>query len=108
MRCIDEVDIVITDSPLLLSCIYAPNDYPDSFRRFVLDVYFGFENINFLVQRQKRYIRIGRDQTENEAKEIDVKVMSFLEEYSIPYHLITSDASADDLVSLLYNSELIV
>ncbi len=40
----DQVDYVITDAPLFLSCIYAPEDYPKSLTPFVLDMFNTYNN----------------------------------------------------------------
>lgn len=48
-----EIDWVITDSPLLLSLVYCGDDYHKSFASFLVDVNNSYDNIHFLVQRNK-------------------------------------------------------
>lgn len=67
-RCKDKVDIVVTDSPLLLSALY--NSDPvlgEKFNEVIADVFNSYNNINFLVERSKPYNPIGRNQTEEES-----------------------------------------
>lgn len=70
----DKVDYIITDSPLLLSLIYKPKHYPKSFDDLVWYLYNQFENINIFLPRTKPYVTVGRNQTEEQAKEIDLRV----------------------------------
>ena len=77
-RLIDEVDIIITDSPLPLSIVYKDDTLLDSFDKCVLDVFNQFDNINYFVKRLKEYNPKGRVQNYEEAKMIDLKVKNLL------------------------------
>jgi hypothetical protein len=74
-----KVDVIVTDSPILLSCIYAPESYPPSWFDFVNRVDRSFETFNVYLIRTKLYKTEGRTQTHEEAQAIDKKVRSFLE-----------------------------
>lgn len=85
-RCRDQVDIIITDSPLLLSLFYNSNPVlGEHFSHVVIDVYNTYDNMNFFINRKKEYNPIGRNQTEDEAKEIDNQIKAFLAEHDISY-----------------------
>lgn len=86
-RLIDKVDAVITDSPIILSLAYA-NLYPESFKPFVKDVFDKFDNINYIVVRKKKYIPIGRRQSEESAKYMDEKINELLTELNIPAKIV--------------------
>jgi len=92
----NQVDFVITDSPLLLSSIYAPKSYPESFHELVLDVWSQFENHAFFLDRTKIYQSYGRTQTEEEAKKIDEICKKYLDENEIPYSIIFGSPEAPD------------
>lgn len=77
-RLINKVEYIITDSPLLLTLIYMSDDYPKSFRLFVLDIIGRYHNINIFINRVKPYIQTGRVQTKEQAEEIDEKIKSIL------------------------------
>lgn len=76
-RLIGQVDYVITDSPLLLSVIYNTS-YPESFNLTVKSIFSSFDNLNFLLRRKKKYVEVGRNQTEKEAIAIDGKIENLL------------------------------
>jgi hypothetical protein len=82
-RLLNEVDIILTDSPLLLSSIYKPEGAPPSFDRLVFDVFNTFDNINFFIEREKVYNPSGRLQTEAEARQKDVEIRTYLEDKRI-------------------------
>lgn len=79
-----QVDIIVTDSPILLSAIYDSEQDP-VFRQLVLQEFNKLTNVNFYIERFNPYNPIGRHQTEEEAKEVDVRVREFLVENNIPF-----------------------
>jgi hypothetical protein len=81
-RASNHVDIVITDSPILLSLVYG-KDMSENFRQMVLEEFNSFMNINFYLTRVKQYNPIGRTQTEYEARKLDDKVFLMLDEEGI-------------------------
>jgi len=83
-RVMGKVDVVITDSPLMLSLIYGKNE-GEPFKNLVLDVYSRYNSLNIFLKRQKKYNPSGRLQTEDEAKEIDEKLENLLILNQIPY-----------------------
>lgn len=77
-----KVDIIVTDSPLLLSIIYdSKND--TSFRQVVLNEFNSYENINLFVRRKKKYNPNGRLQTFEQAKEKDAEIKKLLKDNGI-------------------------
>lgn len=83
-----QVQAIITDSPIIIGLMYynEPNkEIYDSFKNFLLATFKAQNNINFYIKRAKKYNPSGRNQTEDEAKEIDVKMKKFLDENNIPY-----------------------
>lgn len=73
----DKVEVIITDSPLLLSIIY---DGENNFllQELVRHEFTKCNNINILLKREKPYVKRGRLQTEEEARKIDVEIESLL------------------------------
>jgi ABC-type dipeptide/oligopeptide/nickel transport system ATPase component len=86
-RIFDKVDVIITDSPLLLSSIYN-KDYNIFFDAIVLDAFNKFANINFVLNRTKKYHKEGRSQTEDEARNIDERIKSLLANFKIDYTIV--------------------
>lgn len=100
-----QVDYVITDSPLLLCKAYAQPDYfKESFFKFVDDLYDSYNNINIFLNRKKKYFSIGRNQTEDEAKELDKKVKKILLESGKPFIEIDSTPTAREAILELLSS----
>lgn len=98
-RCADKVDVIITDSPLLLSIIY--NDNPilgDSFNETVKNVFSSFNSMNYILTREKEYNPIGRNQTEDEAKEVDIQVRELLDSEKIAYELVAGNELGYDYI----------
>lgn len=91
-----DIDYVIVDSSLILGLFYLPDDFPQSFKQFVLDVYNSYNNINVHLQRSSSfpYDPVGRNQTEHEAIEIDRKVRSFIQTLDDPLFVTTSGDNA--------------
>lgn len=82
---VDKVPVVVTDAPLLLPLVYQKVSIP-YFKEFVLDRFFSFNNINFFLDRgAKEYKEVGRNQTAQEAVEIDKMIQSLLDNNDIAY-----------------------
>lgn len=104
-RLLDKVDVVITDSPLLLSLIYGHKEIPE-FKNFVLAVYNQFNNINYFLNRIKEFNPAGRMQNHEEAKELDQKILDMFRENGVEYkqHLScedTMDFIVDEIIEKL-------
>jgi hypothetical protein len=86
-RLLGKVDVIITDSPLLLSIVYKPDEpyYNSTFNNFVTYVVDSTDNLHVVLKRVKKYSAVGRLQTEPEAILIDSKVKELIEENSCMY-----------------------
>jgi len=67
-----KVDVVITDSPILLSIIYNKDvkRLGPAFNEVVKNCFESFDNINFFIHRVKPYNPAGRLQTEEESDKL--------------------------------------
>ena len=90
----DKVDVVITDSPILLSIIYdkTGNKY---FSDLVLNQFNNFDNRNYFIERTTVYNPKGRLQTEDEAKEIDKILLDLLKDCNIKYDSVGKSEAVD-------------
>lgn len=91
-RCANQVDVIITDSPLALSVIY--NSDPrlgETFDQMVLKVFNSYDNLNYLLLRKKPYNPIGRNQTEEESDNIGCEIEKMLVDNSIEFNHATGD-----------------
>ena len=91
----DNVDYVITDSPLPLSLLYAVPGYPESFAPLVLDMFNRYDNMNFVLRREKPYQSAGRYQDESQAMCLDTQMLTLLDDVAlIEYMYIRGHATA--------------
>ena len=93
-RCANQVDVIVTDSPLLLSLIYCKDEVlGKDFKKVVHNVFNSFNNVNFLLRRVKPYNPSGRNQTEKESDEIGEQVESILIDSCIDFSTYDADIS---------------
>lgn len=83
-RLVGQVDVVITDSPLLLTPIYDQRE-SDTLRRLAMEEFNSMWNYTVLLKRCKPYHQNGRNQDEQGAIEIDRKIADFLLDNQIPF-----------------------
>lgn len=95
----DQVQAVITDSPLLLGSIYMGKDEPLSLMHLIEDKFNSFNNLNFFIKRVKPYNPKGRNQTEEEAQEIDSKVKTYLFRRGIDYTVLDGNEEAAEIIA---------
>lgn len=65
-----QVEVIVTDSPLILSNIYA-EDESAAFHQLVREKHASFRRADVFLKRVKPYQPIGRNQTQAEAEAID-------------------------------------
>lgn len=80
----DDVDIIVTDSPLFFSLVYGEQK-PDSFYQLVMEEFNSYNNMNYYINRVKVYNEKGRNQTEEEARNLDDAIKFKLRENRIEY-----------------------
>lgn len=79
-RLAGQVDAVVTDSPILLSLLYAPPDMPPAFAELVRWAHRRHRSVDIRVRRpaSRRYQQAGRWQTEEESAEIGRRLDALL------------------------------
>jgi nicotinamide riboside kinase len=98
------VDYAITDSPLMLSTIYAPQDYPirTKFCEFVLATNGLYDNINIFLLRPEIFQETGRYHTLEEAISVDNEILTMLYTYNIPFNSVqTGDGVLDQIMEIV-------
>lgn len=82
----DKVDVVVTDSPILLSCFYNNQaELGEHFDLMCKDVFNSFNNYNVLLNRVKPYNPAGRFQTEAESDALAQPMKDFLVKFGVDY-----------------------
>ena len=74
----NKVDVLITDSPLPLSIIYNKTLKEPEFSTLVWETFNKYNNVNFLLSRGDIYDNIGRNETHEEAVQIDGQIFNLL------------------------------
>lgn len=93
-RCEDQVDVIVTDSPIALSTIYNNDSrLGDTFNQMVIDVFNSYDNLNYFLLRTKPYNPVGRNQTESESDDIGRKIEKMLKDNSINFSYATGDVN---------------
>ena len=91
-RCRNDVDVLVTDSPLPLSLIYNTNPALDEhFKQTVLNIFNTYGNMNYYVVRVKPYNPKGRNQSESESDALKDTILELLSDCSIDFKPITGD-----------------
>lgn len=106
-RCADKVDVIITDAPLLTSCVYS-SGLPDSFNDAVYDIFNMYDNVNYYINRTVEYNHQGRFQTEEEAEEVNESTKNVLKKYGVKCeeiinNVVDYDRIADDICRMVAN-----
>lgn len=85
-RCAGKVDVIITDSPLLLSVLYNDSELlGEDFNALVLKVFNSYNSLNYLLDRDKPYNPKGRRQTEEESNALLSPLVDLLEATDTEY-----------------------
>ena len=96
-RVVGQVDVIVTDSPILLTPIY-DLERRQTLKNLVLEEFNKVHNFNIFLTRKKKYQPKGRNQNEEQAKEKDREIKTFLEENGIPYVQIDGTNESVDVI----------
>lgn len=98
-RCADQVDIIITDSPLFLNVLYNSNEVlGEDFNKLVLKVFNSYNNLNYFIKRVKPYNPKGRNQTEDESKRLGMHLKDLLVKYNINAKIVRGEIEGYNLI----------
>lgn len=97
-RLAGQVDVIITDSPILLTPIY-DGEKRESLKQLMFEEFNKFNNLNIVLTRRKKYNPKGRIHDEQGAKDIDLQIRQFLNENKVPYiEMNGNQAAVKDMV----------
>lgn len=81
-----------------------PDDFPQSFRPFVQDVFDSYDNINIMLVRNPDivYDTTGRNESEQQARDIDAAIQDYFVTNNRPVHYVRAgDGAAADCLSII-------
>jgi nicotinamide riboside kinase len=84
-RLAGQVDYVITDSPVLLSAIYAPEDYPAEWEKVVVELWKRHDNYVAFLGRGPWFDDRGRVHNLDASIEVDRRIAALLAKHNITY-----------------------
>ena len=96
-RLLGKVDVIITDSPLLLTPVY-DIEKRESLKKLAFEEHKKLWTYNVLIKRKKSYNPSGRSQTETEAKELDTRILDMLFEANECFETVDGDTEGKDLI----------
>ena len=108
-RCYGKVDVIITDSPIMLGQIYAERNSQPMLGKACAEEaarYSGHTEDIFLT-RVKPYNPNGRNQTEDESIQIDADIKKMLDSNNIRYTVCTGDETGYDAVVNLVKRRIV-
>lgn len=98
-RCRNDVDVIVTDSPLPLTIIYTQNPIiKKPLTDLVMAVFDSYDNINFFINRTKPYNPKGRNQTAEESDAISKEIKELYKNLNISYTEINGDTEGYEKV----------
>jgi ABC-type oligopeptide transport system ATPase subunit len=101
-----KVDYAITDSPLLLSLVYARGEFRRGwFTDAVRGAFDSYNNVQIFLKRKKAYQTYGRWQTEEEARELDKEIAAMLFREHVIEDCVVVDGD-EDAAFTIYNEVL--
>lgn len=101
-----DIDYAVIDSSILLSLFYMPDDFPQSFRTFVCDVFNSYDNINIIIDRNPdmAYDTTGRNESEQQAIAVDTAIREYFKQSGQhAYHVMAGDMAALHCFNIISN-----
>jgi tRNA uridine 5-carbamoylmethylation protein Kti12 len=78
------VDVIITDSPIIQGAYYARDkSYYKSYEEVLLAIHNEYHNLNYYIIRDKAYNPLGRFQTESEADQVAKEIRNMMENLGV-------------------------
>lgn len=99
-----KVDIIITDSPILLKAIYAKND--SCLSQVVINEFLKYNNLNLLLKRETEYQANGRIHNLESSIEIDKEIEKVFKCHNIPYSTISVN-NIDNIIEFIKKKVII-
>lgn len=105
-RVAGQVDVIITDSPILLSAIYNPDpEIQNELEALTVKMFNQYNNLNIVLKRTFPYQKEGRMHSEEESSEIYQKIIECLNQNGIGYSVFDNkDDTQQALMDIIVNT----
>lgn len=98
-RVAETVDLIITDSPLLLPIAYNNSSLlGEGFNQMVYNIFNSYYNINYMLIRKHEYKCQARNEDEQKAKELHQRIIDILHKYNVKYGELCTCTNNYDMV----------
>jgi len=87
----NKVDAIITDSPILLCSLYRGDHYPEAFDQLVRWQFDQHDNVNFFLNRKKKFNPRGRVHSLKESIDLDQQIKNILDKNQYQYECVDGD-----------------
>lgn len=100
----NKVDVIITDSPMLLSIYYNKHQTPENrlseenFNSLIMECHNKYINLNYFLQRHHKYDVKGRVHSEKESDQIEQEMKALYDNMNIKYTTVFSSEDAADRI----------
>ncbi|MBD5560933.1 MAG: AAA family ATPase [Clostridia bacterium] len=99
VRCAGKVDVIITDSPLLLPIIHNTDARcGPQFNAMAEAAYCSFNNLSFFLERPELYESSGRRETEEEVERLAKDILHLAEKHNDAIIMVPCDAERNPLI----------
>lgn len=104
-RVAGQVDVIITDSPILLSAIYNPDpEIQNELEALTVKMFNQYNNLNIVLKRIFPYQKEGRMHSEEQSSEIYQKIIECLNQNGIGYSVFDNkDGTQQALMDIIVN-----
>lgn len=104
-RVAGQVDVIITDSPILLSAIYNPDpEIQNELEALTVKMFNQYNNLNIVLKRTFPYQKEGRMHSEEQSSEIYQKIIECLNQNGIGYSVFDNkDGTQQALMDIIVN-----
>ena len=98
-RCAGKVDVIITDSPLILSGFYNRDSEIDKpLKELIAAINRKYTNYTYFVKRVKAYNPVGRNETEAESDAYVSRIKELLDQHGVVSRSIDGDLLSTDII----------
>ena len=107
----NEIDIIVVDSPILLSAVFGNLNKSTSkkFNELVIEMFNSYNNINVFIERNDSFFQsYGRIENEiNAAKKVDTEILKMLDENAIDYIKCKNEDVINNVINSLKNKGIL-
>jgi hypothetical protein len=98
-RCADQVDVIVTDSPIILSLLYGQElPYAAELNALVHKLWSMDDNLLYYIQRVKKYNPAGRNQTAEESDSLGENLLELLTANNFEFTKCTGDETGYNFI----------